>query len=63
MPLHLRRELLLSNGVRIMLGDTNPDKDWSNEIFSLDGQPLRVERELLGDEKTPSLRPPRSGSD
>nr|OQO27291.1 hypothetical protein B0A51_04976 [Rachicladosporium sp. CCFEE 5018] len=56
-PRHRRRELLLDNGERVLCGDSDADRNWSKEIFFIDGKPARFVKELLGDEKSPGLRP------
>lgn len=59
-PPSLRRELLLDNGDRILVGSSDLDKNWEGEIFFLGRTTARVVRELLGDEKSPPFRPSTS---
>ncbi|KAK4565368.1 hypothetical protein LTR86_003985 [Recurvomyces mirabilis] len=56
-PQHKRRELLLDNGERILVGDIHTTVDWKQEIFWMDGKRHRAIRELSGEEKSPGLRP------
>jgi len=56
-PPELRREVLLDDGQRVLIGSTDLDKDWTNEIFFSDGKPAKVVRELKGEEKSEGLRP------
>jgi hypothetical protein len=61
-PPELRREFLLDNGQRILLGSRDLEKNWDNEIVFMGGnkKAARVVRELFGDEKSPAFRPSKS---
>jgi hypothetical protein len=61
-PPELRREFLLDNGQRILLGSRDLEKNWHNEIVFMGGDrnTARVVRELFGDEKSPAFRPSKS---
>jgi hypothetical protein len=61
-PPELRREFLLNNGQRILLGLRDLEKNWDNEIVFMGGSrtTARVVRELFGDEKSPAFRPGKS---
>jgi hypothetical protein len=61
-PPELRREFLLDNGQRILLGSRDLEKNWDNEIVFMGGnkKAARVVRELFGDEKSLAFRPGKS---
>ncbi|OQN97869.1 hypothetical protein B0A48_16180 [Cryoendolithus antarcticus] len=56
-PLHLRREFLLTNGMRVIVASRDLDKDWQNEIFVMGNETTRVVREYVGMEKSAPFRP------
>lgn len=55
-PLHKRRELLLDNGIRILLLSRDMERDWTNETFLMRNTTARVAREMLGNDRSPYLR-------
>lgn len=66
-PPELRREMLLENGERILLGTRDLEKDFVGEVVWLGGRrggpkTARIVRELFGDEKSQPFRPSNSGS-
>ncbi|PSK53873.1 hypothetical protein B9Z65_7679 [Elsinoe australis] len=55
-PLSSRREFLLDNGLTVLIADSDPNKDWTNELFVTDNGTARMVQELLGQDKSPAFR-------